>query len=210
MTKNNISFLIILIFLVNIIYSNDLIGVFSKYSKLGEFKIELNIKFEVDASPTSILMDIYVDNFKYFYFKINEPKILSGIDYYYNLHEDIFLTDLNKDVDSYNGIKDNLEIFRNFIRILSVTYSQDKFFIKEIKDKNYKIFYFYPKSKNALKFLGVDYTQMKIYLKEQMSVYFLEKIEFFNSNNKKRVDVKVNIIPYNTDFIKKNLLEIQK
>ncbi|WGS65234.1 hypothetical protein [Marinitoga aeolica] len=210
MIKKKISIIIIFLLLANIIFSNDLNNLFSRYSKLGEFKIELNIKFEVDATPTSVLMDMYVDNFKYFYFRINEPKILSGIDYYYDLHNDEFFTDFKEEVDKYNGIKNNLEIFRNFIRILSVTYSSDKFFVKEMKSKERKIFYFYPKSKNALKFLRVDYTQMKIYLKEEKNNYFLDEIEFYNSNNKKRVKVKINVIPYNTNFIKKKLLEIQK
>ncbi|KLO23492.1 MULTISPECIES: hypothetical protein [unclassified Marinitoga] len=210
MKRKKIIFLMFFLISVNMIFSYNVIDVFSKYTRLGELKIDLNIKFEVDSTPTSVLMDIYIDNFKYFYFRIKEPSILSGIDYYYDLHNDEFLTDLEKDVDKYKGIKNNLEIFRNFIRILSVTYSSDKFFIKELKEQNYKIFYFYPKSKNALRFLGIDYTQMKVYLKDEMGISFLEKIEFLNSNNKKRVEIKLRIIPYNTQFIKKKLLEIQK
>ncbi|WP_129409382.1 hypothetical protein [Marinitoga lauensis] len=172
MIRKEIYIIMIFLLLVNIIFSSDLNDLFSRYSKLGEFKIELNIKFEVDATPTSVLMDMYVDNFKYFYFKINKPEILSGIDYYYDLHNDEFFTDFKEDVDKYNGIKNNLEIFRNFIKILSITYSSDKFFVKEIKNGDQKIFYFYPKSKNALKFLRIDYTQMKIYLKKKRIIIF--------------------------------------
>jgi hypothetical protein len=201
---------IFVILLSVIIYSNDLDDAISRYSHMKEFKVGIKINFEVDSSPTSVFMDIYVDNYKYFYFKIYEPKILSGIDYYYDIHTDEFFTDLKNDVDKYNGIKSNLEIFKDFIKILSVTYSKDKFFIKEIKRDPYIIYYFYPKSKTALRLLRVDYTQMKIYMYKKFDNYFIDKIEFFNSNNKKKVEVIFKIIPYNTDFIRKNLLKIQK
>lgn len=210
MMSKKLILIVLFICFVIFAYSDDSIDLFSKYSKLNEFKIELDIKLEVEATPTSISMDLYVDNFKYFYFTINEPNILSGVEYYYNLQTDEFLTDLKKDVDKYKGVKNNLEIFKDFINILSVTYARDKFFVKEIKKDNNKIYYYYPKSKAALKFLGIDYTQMKIFLKGELNNFILEKIEFFNSNNKKRVIVKVNILPCDTSFIKKNLLEIQK
>ncbi|GAB6188466.1 hypothetical protein JCM30566_02050 [Marinitoga arctica] len=210
MSKKRIIIILFYIFLINLMFADNFIDLITKYSKLNEFKMELNIKFEVDSTPTSILMDLYVNNFKYFYFKISKPTILSGVEYYYNLHKDEFLTELKNDVDKYNGVKNNLEIFRNFINVLSITYSRDKFFVREIDDNNNKIYYYYPKSKTALKFLGVDYTQMKIFLKKELDNYILEKIEFFNSNSKKVVIIKVNIIPYDTSFIKKRLLKIQK
>ncbi|MBM7558919.1 hypothetical protein [Marinitoga litoralis] len=206
--KKILTIIFLLLFVIS--YSNDnIINLFSQYSKLSQFLIKSEIIFEVDSTPTSISFDLYIDNMKYFYFKINEPTILSNINYFYDLHNDKFYTYLKNEVDSYNNINNNLKIFKDFISILSVTYSQDKFFIKKFEENNIVYFYFYPKSKNALKFLGIDYTQMYMYFKKIENILYLEKIEFLNSNNKKRVIANICITPYNTDFIKKRLLEIQ-
>ncbi|KAF2955881.1 hypothetical protein [Marinitoga sp. 38H-ov] len=207
-TTKIFTILFLLLFIVS--YPNEnIVNLFSNYSKLPQILIKSEMLFEVDSTPTSISFDLYIDNMKYFYFKIHKPSILSEIDYYYDLHNNKFYTDLKEDIDAYDNINNNLKIFKDFISILSITYSQDKFFIKTFEENNNIIYYFYPKSKNALRFLGIDYTQMYIYFKKFEDIYYLEKIKFVNSNNKKRVIANISITPYNTDFIKKHLLEIQ-
>ncbi|AEX86293.1 hypothetical protein XO10_09450 [Marinitoga sp. 1135] len=200
-------FLILIIIISIISFSDNIYDEFSEYSKLQQFKVTIKMKFEVDATPTSIFLDLYVDNYKYYYFEIHEPEILSGIGYYYDYHKDKFYTELNgKPADSYDNIKQNLKVFINFIKVLSVSYTPEKFIIKKIETDNYNIYYFYPKTKNLLRLMRVDYTQLKIYMKKIYNTYYAEKMEFYNSNNKKKVEVYFNFSPMNTDFIKEKLL----
>lgn len=205
MMKKVIFFIIIIFSIIS--FSDDLHDEFSEYAKLQQFKVTIKMNFEVDATPTSIFLDLYVDNYKYYYFEIHQPEILSGIGYYYDYHKDKFYTELNeKSADSYDSIKENLKVFINFIKVLSVSYTPEKFIIKKIEKDNYNIYYFYPKTKNLLRLMRVDYTQLKIYLKKNFETYYIEKMEFYNSNNKKKVEVYFNFSPLNTDFIKEKLL----
>ncbi|UYP00074.1 hypothetical protein OF820_13640 [Oceanotoga sp. DSM 15011] len=182
-------FILIFLLIGIIIFSNN---AFEKYIASlivkDNLKLQLKVIMEI-TKPTVIESDVYFLKNRYLIIKINKPELFSGIDYVYDIFENIFYTSSQNHTDSYEEVNVLTASIPQLFQGILISFKPEKLNHKSFIEDEMIIDYYEPKTKNFLKLLNVDFVKFKVFFKQpKEEILMFEKFQILNSQENKKID----------------------
>ncbi|MDO7975422.1 hypothetical protein [Oceanotoga teriensis] len=182
-------FILIFLLIGIFIFSNN---AFEKYIASlivkDNLKLQLKVIMEI-TKPTVIESDVYFLKNRYLIIKINKPELFSGIDYVYDIFENIFYTSSQNHTDSYEEVNVLTASIPQLFQGILISFKPEKLNHKSFIEDEMIIDYYEPKTKNFLKLLNVDFVKFKVFFKQpKEEILMFEKFQILNSQENKKID----------------------
>lgn len=191
-------FIIIVIFFIQIsLFSQDYLEEYlNTYSGKGNFGINASLDFKIDE-PMNLETTIKFLNNRYFIVEIMKPEIFTGITYIYDIYKSLFYTKQNGEIDSYSEVSVITASIPSIFNTLFISFQPDKLIKSVEEDENFIIETYIPKSVNMLRLLGVDFIKFRVYFSKPVKgIYAFSKFEILNSNDSKKITMRINNIRF--------------
>jgi hypothetical protein len=168
----------------------------STYSGKGNLGISASLDFEIDE-PMNFEANVKFINNRYFIVEVLKPEIFIGINYTYDIYKGAFYTKQNNELDVYSEVSIITASIPSIFNTLFISFQPNKLnkFVEE--NNGFVIETYMPKSTNMLRLLGVDFIKFRVYFSKPVKgIHTFSKFEILNSNDTKRIVMKINNIRF--------------